>query len=62
MPYKKPKTKPFDGIPRAMTLEEVGGCLGISRETVSRIEKTALYKIESYLRAKRIKREDILPD
>lgn len=62
MPSKKPKTKPFDGIPRAMTLEEVSTVLGLSRESISRIEKRAMYKIESYLRARRIKKEDILPD
>ena len=62
MPYRKTKNRPLDGIPRNMTLEEISPLLGISREGVSRIEKRAMYKIESYLRARRIKKEDILPD
>ncbi len=62
MPYKKIKTRPHDGISRDMTLEEVGAIVGVHRDNVSRIEKRAMYKIESYLRARRIKKEDILPD
>ncbi len=62
MPYKKIKTRPHDGISRDMTLEEVSAIVGCHRDNISRIEKRAMYKIESYLRARRIKKEDILPD
>lgn len=47
---------------RVMSLDDVGEKIGLSREGVCRIEKRAILKIQSLLRAKRIKKQDILPD
>lgn len=60
MEKKQKRSSHVEGQPEGMTQEEVAKELGIQRSLVGQIERSALKKIRTKLKNRRINKEDLL--